>query len=344
MSDMRDILEDAVEGLLRDAVTPTLLRDAELGQWPAALWADVEAAGLTHAAIVEDAGGAGASWGEIFALIRATGRHGAPIPLVETLIGNWLLSQAGLAPLGGPLSIAMAPDTMPNAGPFNVVLPGVAWGGACEHLLVLAGREAPQLMLFARSAFSASSAANIAGEPRDDLTLEGAVPLASAAWTHGADALLLTGAMARSAQIAGAIERVLEQSILYANERVQFGRPIAQFQAVQQTLAQLSTQALLASAAAENAFNTADTELSEFAIASAKACTSELAGLAASAAHAVFGAIGITHEHSLHFATRRLWSWRGEFGGQSFWAERLGRQACAATASALWPAVTRGSF
>ena len=344
MSDMRDILEDAVEGLLRDAVTPALLRDAELGQWPAALWADVEAAGLTHAAIVEEAGGAGASWSEIFGLIRAAGRHGAPIPLVETLIGNWLLSQADLTPVMGPLAIAATSEAATASDGFTSLLPDVAWGEACEHLVVLAGRETPRLMLFSRASFTTRSAANIAGEPRDDVTLTNAVALATAEWTLGADALLLAGAMARSGQIAGAIERVLDQATEYANERVQFGRPIAQFQAVQQTLAQLATQALLASAAAENAFNTADQGLSEFAIASAKACASELAGLAASAAHAVFGAIGITHEHSLHFTTRRLWSWRGEFGGQGFWSERLGRQACAAGSSGLWPAITRGSF
>lgn len=344
MNDMREILETTVEGLFGDAVTPALLRDAEQGQWAANLWRDVENAGLTMAAISEAAGGAGASWGEIFALARSAGRHAPPIPLVETLIGGWLLSTAGLEPVSGLLAIAAAPDVEGSSAEVTALLRGVAWGGACEHLVVLAGRASPCLMLFARSAFTVTAARNIAGEPRDDLSLRASVPLARTDWTGDPEALLLAGAMVRSAQIAGAIERVLELATLYANERVQFGRPIGQFQAVQQTLAQLSTQALLASAAAEHAFNTADAGLSPFAIATAKACTSELAGQAASAAHAVFGAIGITHEHSLHFTTRRLWSWRAEFGGQGFWSERLGRQACAAGSAGLWPAITRGDF
>jgi acyl-CoA dehydrogenase len=339
MSDMREVLESAVERLFGDAVTPSLLHEAERGQWPALLWSEVEGAGLTHAVNDEAAGGAGATWSEIFALVRAIGRHGAPIPLVETLIGNWALGAAGLSTLGGPIAIATAPEDQ-----LHMVLSGVAWGGACEHLVILATGARPRLLLFARPDFTIQAAANIAGEPRDDVALGGAVPKAAADWTLAPEAILMAGAMARSAQIAGAIERVLDQSTQYAGERVQFGRPIGQFQAVQQMLAQLATQSLLASAAAEYAFNTADEGFSDFAIASAKTCTSELAGLAASAAHAVHGALGITHEHSLHFATRRLWSWRSEFGGHSFWADRLGRYACSAGSTRLWPAVTQGAF
>jgi len=35
--------------------------------------------------------------------------------------------------------------------------------------------------------------------------------------------------------------------------------------------------------------------------------------------------MGFTYEHSLHHATRRLWSWREEFGNEAVWAARLGR-------------------
>ena len=57
--------------------------------------------------------------------------------------------------------------------------------------------------------------------------------------------------------------------------------------------------------------------------------------LAAGAAHQTFGAIGFTYEHTLHFATRRLWSWRGE---------ALGRRDFAELYAAAWrPAAGRGS-
>ncbi|MEY2872815.1 MAG: hypothetical protein RLZZ373_186, partial [Pseudomonadota bacterium] len=47
-----------------------------------------------------------------------------------------------------------------------------------------------------------------------------------------------------------------------------------------------------------------------------------------------------THEHALHQSTRRLWSWRSEFGGLGHWAGRLGRAVCATGSAGLWPAVT----
>ena len=46
--------------------------------------------------------------------------------------------------------------------------------------------------------------------------------------------------------------------------------------------------------------------------------------------------MGFTQEHPLHFATRRLWSWRDEFGHEAFWQERIGRLACADGGDALW--------
>ena len=46
------------------------------------------------------------------------------------------------------------------------------------------------------------------------------------------------------------------------------------------------------------------------------------------------------YEHSLHFATRRLWSWCAEFGGESHWAAELGRHITARDADALWPDLT----
>ena len=56
------------------------------------------------------------------------------------------------------------------------------------------------------------------------------------------------------------------------------------------------------------------------------------------------GAIGFTHEHALHFATRRLWAWREEFGSDAAWASELGHAAIAARAAGFWPGVTAKAF
>ena len=68
--------------------------------------------------------------------------------------------------------------------------------------------------------------------------------------------------------------------------------------------------------------------------------TGEAAGIGAGLAHQAHGAIGFTYEHSLHFATRRLWSWRAEFGSESRWAQHLGRKVAARGADRLWTELT----
>jgi alkylation response protein AidB-like acyl-CoA dehydrogenase len=152
------------------------------------------------------------------------------------------------------------------------------------------------------------------------------------------------GALFRAAQMAGAMEAALALSTRYANDRIQFGRPIAKFQAIQQQLALLAEQAAAASVAVESAASAtaADRPSSELAVAAAKIRAGEAAGKVAEIAHQVHGAIGFTHEHSLHRLTRRLWSWRDEFGNESHWSRELGRAVMAAGADALWPTITAG--
>src|SRR5439155_8940309 len=157
--------------------------------------------------------------------------------------------------------------------------------------------------------------------------------------------LQLGGALMRSAQIAGALQAVLELTIRYAGERVQFGKPIGSFQALQQQIAVLSEHSGAATVAAECAFAESANGAGGFAtlpIAAARICSAEAASLAASVAHTVHGAIGFTHEHALQLSTRRLWSWRSEFGNATTWSQRLGQAVCAGGAAGLWPAITAG--
>ena len=73
---------------------------------------------------------------------------------------------------------------------------------------------------------------------------------------------------------------------------------------------------------------------------SAKARIAQTALSVGNEAVQLHGAIGFTDEHALHHLTRRLWSWRAEFGGASHWAEMLGRAVAARGADALWPWIT----
>jgi len=65
----------------------------------------------------------------------------------------------------------------------------------------------------------------------------------------------------------------------------------------------------------------------------------EAAGKVANAAHAAFGAMGFTREHQLHYATRRLWAWRDDFGSEVVWQTELGRYVAAKGGRGLWAAI-----
>ena len=154
-----------------------------------------------------------------------------------------------------------------------------------------------------------------------------------------ADRLLLRGALARVALMAGALERASAIAIEHASSRVQFGRPIGRFQAVQAHLVTIAQQAALVSVAADASIE----REGAFEIAAAKLLANRAAVTAGRAAHQVLGARGVTLKHPLSLETRRLWSWRSECGDERFWSGRLGAAACHAGADRLYPAITAGS-
>jgi alkylation response protein AidB-like acyl-CoA dehydrogenase len=184
---------------------------------------------------------------------------------------------------------------------------------------------------------------NYAREPRDTLRLERYALaddcIGAANRGHGRAELFFRGALFRTEQMAGAMERVLELTVGYAKERVQFGRLIGKFQAVQQQIAALASQVAAGSAVAQAAAEANAAGLARFEIAAAKARIGEAVSVVGGVAHQVHAAMGFTHEHSLHRSTRRLWSWRDEFGTESEWQAWVGSVAAKLGGEALWPYV-----
>jgi acyl-CoA dehydrogenase len=95
--------------------------------------------------------------------------------------------------------------------------------------------------------------------------------------------------------------------------------------------------------AAESAARAAERGDATFEIAAAKTLAGQAAATATRAAHQAHGAMGMTQEYPLHHLSRRLWSWRQEYGDDVFWSGRLGRAVAAAGADQLYPAITGGS-
>ena len=300
------------------------------GEWPERLWQTFAETGLALAALPEDAGGAGLAAG--LAVLRAAGRHAAPIPVAETLVGTLLCQMAKVEAPPGPLAL-YAPPTGTLAvrdGIDAATLPRVPWGRF--GIVLAAGAPGKGLAFF--KPVDVVEGANLAGEPRDDLIVAGP-PDGLVALPPDVDGFALM-ALARAAQLRGAMEQVLAMSLRYAQEREQFGRPLAKFQAIQHHLAEMAGEAA-ASGAAVDAAAQAGTS---FAFAAAKARASQAAGTVARLAHQVHGAIGYTAEHDLHTWTTRLWAWRDEFGNEAYWWHVLGETlARHGGGDELWPTI-----
>jgi acyl-CoA dehydrogenase len=347
------IIVDTATRIFADLCEPGTVNAAEEGKWPEALWDALEASGLTLTWVPDTLGGAGAEVIDGFQVLRVAGRFAAPVPLAETLLAGWLLAEAKIAVPPGPMTIA------PVYEDGHIELAGRTLRGRARHIpfarnarhIVVLADEAgtPSIALVAGDGLAISPGTSLAGEPRDTVSFDGATAVAVGP-APGLDlgSVVRLGAAVRAQQMAGAIEHILDQSVQYSLDRVQFGRPIAKFQAVQHNLASLAGEAAAAGAAADGAAEAiAHSGLSAMTtgaqVAVAKLRVGEAASTGAAIAHQVHGAIGFTREYSLHHATRRLWAWREEFGNETFWAMRLGRMVAAAGADALWPTITQGS-
>lgn len=360
-NDIRLMLVESATRLFADHVDHKMLEAAKHDGWSQALWQVLEQAELPRVSIPEEAGGAGGTLSDAAAVLRVAGRFAAPVPLAETgMLAGWMLAGSGLAVPRGPLAAGPARDEIVAArkdGDKWIVsgkLARVPWARVASRLVLLVhDGERDLVASIAPACCAITPGRNLAGEPRDDVVLdEVALPapdVAPAGAGIGRAALRRRGALARAIMMAGALERALELSVLYAQQRVQFGRKIGQFQAIQQELARFAGEVAAAVAAAMSAAGVLERHAAEcegenrqaaLAVAAAKIRTAQAAHEGALIAHQVHGAIGVTDEYVLHHSTLRLWAWREEYGNEVEWATMLGDAMQARGADELWPALT----
>ena len=285
-----------------------------------------------------------------------------PLPLADSLLAELVLAAAGLPPRSGVGTIGPVVDFVrmdAGEGALTLVKRAKGWELSGTLCRIPAARNAGYLVALALLESRWTSVvvggdalrravvkqdANWANEPRDTLTFK-RVPLPADAVGKPGEGytpatLKFMGALFRVVAMAGAMGQVLRLAVQYAKDRVQFGRPIGQFQAVQHQLAILASQVAAASAAADAVTDAVSNGPAHFEIAAAKARIGEAAHIACGIAHQVHGAMGFTYEHELHRYTRRLWAWRDEFGTEVEWAEWIGEIAARLGGSRLWPFLT----
>lgn len=297
---MSEFLEP-FERMLEDVATPAAVRAVERGRSIDAMWGAFAESGFLDALVPDDRGGAGLPLAEVQPLWMALGRHAVPLPVGETIIARALLAEAP----AGPIALAVAEGAA-------VVVP---CGLVAAHLLV---ESEDGLHLVEAKGEPTGVPASLAG--RFDL---GGLPAPVASAPEGG--LRALAATLRAALIAGAAERLTAMTAAYANERIQFGKPIGRQQALQQQMAVMAEE-MVAARLASQLGCAGGFPPSLVAAATAKSVASRAAARVAATAHAVHGAIGISEEHDLQLFTRRLHEWRLADGSETYWNRLLGAE------------------
>ena len=353
MAESENIVAETAEKIFADLADAQTINRDNKGAWKAPLWQALTEAGLPLAWVPEDCGGSGASLAEGFSVLSAAGRFAVAVPLAETMLAGWLLAQARIASPDGEMTVVPASPkdriTVNADGSLSGKARSVPFARAAKHFAVLASdaKGSVSIALVDAGKCRIETGLGLGGDNSDTVTLDKVQPVEIKPAPQGFDQtrLMLMGGVARSLQIAGALESMLEISVRYSNERVAFEKKISKFQAVQHNLAKLAGEtsaALAAASSAADAFSHgADIDDALFLeAAAAKIRCSEAAEKGAAIAHQVHGAIGFTREHRLRLTTTRLWAWREEDGSEAEWNDLIGRLAVEAGSAELWPLIT----
>ena len=351
MSDDENIVVATAERIFADLGNSQEIVHAKGESWKEPLWRALTDVGLPLAWVPEAHGGSGASLMDGFGVLRAAGRSAVSVPLAETMLAGWLLSQGRIVAPKGKMTVAPSGPRdrvqIGRDGLLNGRARRVPFARDAAHVAVLASSDNGWMVALVEAAqCEIEAGSSLAGDGADTVSFSVVRPVATGPAPAGFDlaSLLLMGSVVRSQQISGALETMLDISVRYSTERVAFERTISKYQAVQHNLARLGGEVAAAVTAATSAADALaaednDHEAIFLEAASAKIRCGEAADKGASIAHQVHGAIGFTSEHVLHRLTLRALAWRDDFGSESYWAAELGKMVSQGGADELWSLV-----
>jgi alkylation response protein AidB-like acyl-CoA dehydrogenase len=276
-------------------------------------WAELIELGWLGLHVPEAQGGSGYGLEELVVVIEQLGSAVAPGPFVPTVIVSSVLTAVGgdiatdLLPglADGSLNgaVALAGSITVSGGTASGSAGNVLGGGLADVLLVAVGDDV--------AVVRRGDGVKVDVPPNMDPTRRSArVTLDSAPTTVLPGARRVLVDLARvilSAEAVGLARESTEMAASYAKERLQFGRPIAMFQAVKHHCANMAVASELATSAVWDAAKAASTGGDQLTYAAAVAATlaAPAASLCANLSTQVHGGIAITWEHDAHLFMRR---------------------------------------
>jgi len=303
------------------------------------LWRALADAGWPAICIAEADAGAGLRFEDVLLVIEEAGRALVPVPLTTTLLAARAVARAPeSAPRGallgriarGEVSVTLALDSYGERAPAarlrRAARDGDGWrlSGSCAFVpygpladlaLVEASLPSGRQGLFIVGTEVQGVAWSDAGvmdatTRQYEMTLSDTPADAVDDRDAGAsiDLLLDERRAALSAETLGAAGRLLELTVAYAKERVQFGRPIGANQAVKVRIADMGAAVERMRAAVYHAAVKIDADADDraVAVAMAKLATGGPGAFVGSQAIHVHAGVGYTWEHDVHLYFKRI--------------------------------------
>ncbi len=264
---------------------------------PSGLFGD---AGFTTVGVPETAGGGGATLADALAVVTAAARRGALTPLIEHgILAAWLAATAGHTLTSTTASAAVGDPASSVRRRGDIVLfdgkvTDVPYAADADTLVVLLppepGADGSTVAVVPMSAagVTVSAGTDLTGVSIGDITFDDVPVVFHGSSPATLDEFLDRGALAYAAATASAAAAVQDHSLRYVSERIQFGRPLAKFQAVQQQLAQLAARTTMMDIAVDAAVAAHEApDDARVATAAAKVVTAMSAHPVAAAGHQI---------------------------------------------------------
>ncbi len=297
-----------------------------------AVWEKMAAQGWLGLHLPEASGGEGFTLAEVAVVLEELGHTLFPGPVLPTLLTSAVVARHGDAATRASLLPGLADGTITAAVAFGAAGPGPSVAGAVRPVLGLpaarlvlvpltTGHDGVRWSLLDRAA--TGDAVTAEALPALDATRSlGALEVADPGLAASVGSLLVPDDEVRSlalvlaaAESAGIARWCLHTASEYAKVRVQFGRPIGQFQAVKHALADMLVSVEQCAAVAWDAAAAWSEGGDEGAggPAADRVLSARIAGAVAldAAAHCakqciqILGGIGFTWEHDAHLYLKR---------------------------------------
>ena len=321
---------------------PGLPAEAAEPAQPASHLSDVAGLGVFSIAVPEAAGGAGGTLTDLAAALEQLTIALVPGPVLPTALAGLLAASRLPALATGHATAAVALDTGTLTGtrhPDGILhVTGrtgpVLGAGTTSHLLLACATDDGEAWFWLPAAGAALTSRNPVDFSRSlaDVTLEDAL-ITAAQLITGLDTLKVRDLAATlyAAEAAGVAAWCSATAADYAKTRRQFGRVIAEFQAVKHLCATMACRAERAAALAWDAARAADERAGEHPLTAAAAAALALDDAVDNAKDCiqVLGGIGFTWEHDAHLYLRRALALRALLGGSAPWRARVAGLAAA---------------